>query len=60
MKKERLVSGCEECGKRFDEDGLLLIQSDFVVLCYDCYVHLKKHCVRPLWRNRQNKGDAER
>jgi len=46
-KVPQLVSRCMECGKKIFRNLTLLDTTDnVVVLCYDCYVKLKKRSSR--------------
>ena len=40
MTDYRIVTMCEECGKKLPEP--MWYPTDFVVICYECYVKAKK------------------
>jgi hypothetical protein len=40
MSNYRVVSKCEECGKKLPEP--MWYPTDFVAICYECYVKAKR------------------
>ena len=40
--KLRLISMCEECGKKLPTPEITEIPDKFVIICYECYTKFKR------------------